>query len=353
MIFDFVCIDCGGKVKYFPLSVTSGYFLCKACQNLHLRQNEISVFLPISHENKKFFDNFFLKYSSKINPKHRLFFIKKSKKIAKNTQQNWEDEDVRYWNEQYKNVSQKADSKTQNLQFTPRDIARKIHLFDFISKNNLEGKIVCEIGTGQAESIRELLNPNNFPYYYIPTDYSYQALVYLKNIFGENNRIYYIQCLGDRLPFQKKTIDYLLILGVLHHMPKKEKHIKVLASFVKPNGLLLIEEPYLRDSKISNFLFEHSKFIFEPKHSAHEERPQKKLLLNAITKAGDIMHIHHLYSPLMTVAMFLFNKNQFLQNNFFLKGAFLLDQLWIGTMGKIFPAFDSGQCQVVIKSKMR
>lgn len=65
------------------------------------------------------------------------------------------------------------------------------------------------------------------------------------------------------------------------------------------------------------------------------------------------MHIHHLYSPLMTVAMFLFNKNQFLQNNFFLKGAFLLDQLWIGTMGKIFPAFDSGQCQVVIKSKMR
>jgi len=345
----FVCIECGEKVDYHPLTTTSGYFLCRACHNIHFRQNSISIFLPTSYENKDMFGKFFLRYASVIKTKHHRFFIKKNRTIKKNTQQSWEDSDIKFWDKRYQQDLYSTQTETYPPLDNPRDILRKEHLFDFLPKDKLKGKIICEIGTGEARTIRSLLHPDNFPYYYIPTDYSYQALLYLKQIFRKKNNVYYIQCLGNRLPFQKEMIDYLVILGVLHHMPKKEKHIKEIAPFVKPGGWLLIEEPYLRSSTLSNFFFKYTKFIFEPKHSAHEERIEKKLLLRAMENTGEILHIHHLYSPLMTILMLLFNKFSFLRNNFYIQIAFFLDQLFIKTVGKIFPAFSSGLCDVLIK----
>jgi SAM-dependent methyltransferase len=343
-----VCVECGERVDYHPLSTTSGYFLCKGCRNIHLRQNGISIFLPKQYENKEVFGKFFLRYALKIKPRHRPLFIKKSRSIKNNKQQSWEDTDIKFWDDRYHQDLYLAQAKIYPSPESPREVMRKKHLFDYIAKDYLRGKIICEIGTGEARTIRSLLHPDKFPYYYIPTDYSYQALLYLKKVF-KNNNVYYIQCLGNRLPFKKEIIDYLLILGVLHHMPKKEKHIRQLAHFVKPGGWFLMEEGYLRDSALSDFFFKYTKFIFEPEHSEHEERIEKKLLLQTIEDTGEILHIHHSYSPLMTVLMVLFNNFPFLHKDVYIRTAFLFDQLFIKTVGKIFPAFSSGQCDVVIK----
>ena len=135
-------------------------------------------------------------------------------------------------------------------------------------------------------------------------------------------------------------------------MTMKEKHIKKLGYYVKNSGQILIDEPYLRDSIFSNFIFKNTKFIFEPKHSAHEERPKKRSLLRAMQKVGKITHIYHFYSPIMTISMLLFNRFPILHKDVYINIMILLDQLWTKTVGKIFPAFGDGECIAIIKKGM-
>lgn len=49
---------------------------------------------------------------------------------------------------------------------------------------------------------------------------------------------------GENLPFVDDSIDFLLVVGVIHHAPNQEKMIDELARIVKPGGSLLIIEPH-------------------------------------------------------------------------------------------------------------
>ncbi len=51
---------------------------------------------------------------------------------------------------------------------------------------------------------------------------------------------------GENLPFASHSIDFLLVVGVIHHAPNQQMMIKELARIVKSGGSILIIEPHSR-----------------------------------------------------------------------------------------------------------
>jgi SAM-dependent methyltransferase len=100
--------------------------------------------------------------------------------------------------------------------------------------NDLPGKIFLEVGCGYSA--------------YIPIAKSkgmetvgFDLSRGLLRLNQETNKI----CGdGENLPFADKSIDFLLVVGVIHHVPDQKKMVEELARIVKDDGSFLIIEPH-------------------------------------------------------------------------------------------------------------
>lgn len=272
-----ICIECESQMKYFPVKKRTGIFLCPKCHNVNLVDNNIFVFIPKKYETRKSYQDFLLKYSVFLNThKEQIgrYLMNKIDSLPIKRLPKWEDQDVLYWDKTYKSefqVHKKRYLKSTNISGL-RTLTREKYLFKHLRKTDYINKYLLEIGCGEAFTIRSLFSPLNYNYNYIATDYSYWALRNVQKTLGNHKNTFYFQCLGHVLPFKNKSLDYILSLGVLHHMPEKEKHLPTLITKLKPGGLIIAYEPYLRKSSMPLFLSRKINKWIEPNKSSHEER---------------------------------------------------------------------------------
>jgi SAM-dependent methyltransferase len=99
---------------------------------------------------------------------------------------------------------------------------------------DLQGKIFLEVGCGYSA--------------YIPIakskDMETVGFDLSRGLLRLNQKTNRICGDAENLPFADKSIDFLLVVGVIHHVPDQKKMIQELARIVKDDGSFLIIEPH-------------------------------------------------------------------------------------------------------------
>jgi len=122
-------------------------------------------------------------------------------------------------------------------------------IFDLIDISELEGRRVCDLGCGMGrwsyfikDKCREL----------ILIDFSEAIFVARQNLSNANNAIFFM---GDvkQLPFRNDFVDFLLCIGVLHHLPTNA--LKEVRNLKKYATKLLIYLYYALDNRPFYFKF--------------------------------------------------------------------------------------------------
>lgn len=108
------------------------------------------------------------------------------------------------------------------------------NMFNTITNSeNLEGKIVCEIGTGGGRFVHETLKQK--PKLIIALDYS-GAIDQLKINLKEKKNILFLQADGLAIPLKDRKINFSYSIGVLHHTKSVEKSFKEMCRITESSG---------------------------------------------------------------------------------------------------------------------
>jgi hypothetical protein len=297
--------------------------------------------------------NFFIKNEKFLNKNNLFYRYKKRLELIEkySINQSWEKEDVKYWDSKYNQRSIISASEIKPaLKIGGIRLYRRNKYFFNKIKEILKQKNITllEIGCGEGDTVLNCLNPYYYNYYYIASDYSFNALLYLQNIYKGLNNVQLIQCSGSKLPFADNAIDAIVGLGILHHMPKKEEELKNIIPKISQHGYFMTFEAFVKDSKLpSVFKNIYDKWI-EPDKSAHEERIDLKNFIRISNQLGKLEFIKYEHTPLLTVLNKIFGK--YINNNLVLtKLLFILDDMVIYSIGKIIRLFKPGACYAIIK----
>ncbi len=86
------------------------------------------------------------------------------------------------------------------------------------------------------------------PHYYIGIDPDAERIGYAKRLYSQHNFHVFD---GKEMPVGNDTVDCILIIAVLHHIPSDEiaRYMKEFSRILKPNGKIIVMEPCLCKKK--------------------------------------------------------------------------------------------------------
>jgi len=100
---------------------------------------------------------------------------------------------------------------------------------------------VLEIGCGPAVSLRRYFRSAAPTPFYLGVDISSAMLAYAAKAFPAG---YFVQCdLSRPLPLTDGAFDFVVSLGVLHHLENLSAALRSLSSLLAPSGEILLHEP--------------------------------------------------------------------------------------------------------------
>lgn len=340
-----VCLECGSKVDFHKIDGSTGVIVCKKCHAIYCQEEGVMTILPKKYSDKEKYLNFLA--SNKVffenNTTIKNYFQKYSTSLPTKIK-TWEDDDVEFWDKKY--VKDCLELRTKKL--VGRAYLRDKILFKPLRELGVNNHYILEVGCGEAISAQKLLLPFEKDFFYIATDYSYQALKHLRKKYKKSKNMSYIQCLGDAVPFRDESIDDIICLGVMHHMPKKEKHVTDLARKLKPGGLLLSDEPYDREYRLSAAIEKLIQKVIEPQQSAHEERLDVKKFRKRFLQEGQILNEYNCHTPVKTVLIRI-TGSLYERSVTFVKFVLITDKITEKTLGRVWNLFSTGDCLILFK----
>lgn len=130
------------------------------------------------------------------------------------------------------------DDTESYLELMARPYTRRLkaEVDKYMASIDLKGATILELGCGISEHAHRFNITNTM----IVTDIT-KSLV-------EKNEPPSVRALVDAqvLPFKDKTIDFIIYVGILHHLPDQVKSLREAARISKPNGRIFICEPHRR-----------------------------------------------------------------------------------------------------------
>lgn len=134
--------------------------------------------------------------------------------------------------------------------------------FDLLSefKIDLTGKLVLDAGCGSGRWSKALLKFN--PKYIVAMDPSSAVFVAKKNL-SEFDNCSVIKSDIAHVPLDNESVDFIMSIGVLHHIPDMKEALKMLTSKLKSDGILYGYMYYGFDNKgfVFKTLFRLSNFF--------------------------------------------------------------------------------------------
>jgi ubiquinone/menaquinone biosynthesis C-methylase UbiE len=112
----------------------------------------------------------------------------------------------------------------------------KAEVDKYMASQNLKGATILELGCGISEHANRFNRDNLM----VVTDIT-KSLV-------EKNDPPSIRAICDAqvLPFKDKTVDFIIYVGILHHLPDQVLSLNEAARVSRPNGRIFICEPHRR-----------------------------------------------------------------------------------------------------------
>ena len=132
-----------------------------------------------------------------------------------------------------------------------------------VLQNLNNSSLILEIGAGTSPQINYLKHDYKK---YIFLENSIYAIKFLKKKFKSNSKVDFKYYDGKKLPFQKESIDRIIISHVLEHIPNPEAYLEKMFYILKKGGILSIALPsdpgllwrlgrfFLRLTKVKNKL---------------------------------------------------------------------------------------------------
>jgi ubiquinone/menaquinone biosynthesis C-methylase UbiE len=110
----------------------------------------------------------------------------------------------------------------------------KAEVDSYMSAVNLQGATILELGCGISEHAHRFNKDNMM----IVTDIT-KSLV-------EKNPPPSVRAIVDAqvFPFKDRSIDFIIFVGILHHLPDQKKSLLEAARVTRPNGRIFICEPH-------------------------------------------------------------------------------------------------------------
>jgi len=107
-----------------------------------------------------------------------------------------------------------------------------------LSPESLQDKKVADIGSGSGRIVQMILATGAEKVYALePSIDAFKTLK--RNTASVQKRIEYLNVPGNKLP-QNLDLDYVLSIGVIHHIPQPEETIRACLGALKPGGQCLI-----------------------------------------------------------------------------------------------------------------
>jgi len=105
-----------------------------------------------------------------------------------------------------------------------------------LTKQDLAGKLVLDagVGAGRYSDIMTSFGANVFG-----VDLSF-AVDSAWNNLKQTNCFSTVQADISKLPFEKKSFDFIVSIGVLHHTPDTRRYFEMLVPYLKPGGEIAI-----------------------------------------------------------------------------------------------------------------
>ncbi len=147
-----------------------------------------------------------------------------------------------------------------------KHIVRPDWLIGFYKKNvfrnmfDFQGKIVLDFGSGVGTNCKMFDHSQ-----YIGVDCNEKRIIYAKKLYSD----YQFRLIenGSAIPLEDNSVDYILIVSVLHHIHPKELilYLHEFRRILRINGKIIILEPcFMKHSYINNFfmkLVDRGKYI--------------------------------------------------------------------------------------------
>jgi ubiquinone/menaquinone biosynthesis C-methylase UbiE len=136
----------------------------------------------------------------------------------------------------------------------------KFYIDDVIlSYFNFNNKLVLDFGCGIGSG-SSMVRPDG----YLGVDPDPERISYAKSLYPEHN---FHVLVGNNLPVPDNSIDYILIIAVLHHIPTGDIHdyLREFNRILKSDGKILVMEPcFFENRNLANrcmAAFDNGKYI--------------------------------------------------------------------------------------------
>jgi ubiquinone/menaquinone biosynthesis C-methylase UbiE len=232
------------------------------------------------------------------------------------------------------------------------------YLFSKIS-NLIKGKTLLDIGCGSSPTVRLSLPPSGYGYCYVGVDIAIRPMK-IARLFINGS---FLQCSAEDLPFKDRSFDFVLFLGVLHHLSEYAKGFLEATRVLKPKGYLALREPLEFQDQLSylisnthRFLNQASSTSFTSVMSPWEQSVDERRLEELLRKTGKVITHQRIYSRPSTLFVILLNKLggfSIGRNKIFWKVKVLFDEAIENTLGKYFSTFRGTTLFILMKKRAR
>ena len=247
----------------------------------------------------------------------------------------WVADEMGWWGDWYEGMPVKAHDPSRGL----RGRSRERQLFRHVRDRVGDRPVVAEMGAGPSLTVGGLWNPDRAGIRYVATDLSRPGLLAGGSTRGAKSAA--IQCDAGSWPFRPATVDVVLMLGVLHHLPDPDEALRRACESVRPGGYLLLHEVV---SKPRIFARRRSKGVTDDWSSPHEGHVSGPGLRRALEARGTILRWRGESSPLRFALMHYLDLQGRLENSRALTvGLDLVDQAFGRSLGRIRPSLGFGE----------
>lgn len=166
--------------------------------------------------------------------------------------------------------------------------------FDIVNDSMLNSSsVILDAGCGSGRWTHFIADRAGYVEAIDPSDAVYAAC----KLLGKKNNVRITQTSIDRLPFHDQTFDFILCLGVLHHIPDTQKALNDLVKKLKPGGNILLYFYYNLENRGAFY-----KFLFSIVNL-------KRRIISSLPKGlkhfcCDVIALF-IYLPLVSIARFI------------------------------------------------
>lgn len=242
----------------------------------------------------------------------------------------WVADEMDWWGKRYEGMPIRPHDPHRGL----RGRTRERQLFRHI-RDHVGGRpVVVEMGAGPSLTVGGLWNPDHYDIRYVATDLARPGLVGGAGTRGASSAA--IQCDAGTWPFRTASVDVVLMLGVLHHLPDWEQALRRACESVRPSGYLLLHEVIW---KPRIFARRRSKGVTDDWSSPHEGHVSGAELRRALESGGQVLRWRGEGSPLRFVLVHYLDLQHRMEGSRALTVALdAIDQAFGLTAGRVRPS---------------